>query len=76
MDKPLTKMQLKFLRDLLRWQGVASSQDLGPQMSQAENSTRQTCKRRGYVTYDGYWRIIDKGRDAYRQALDAERPHG
>ena len=49
----LTNEQHSFLRDLMRWQGVASSQDLAPQLSQADNSARQTCKRRGWVTFDG-----------------------
>lgn len=56
---------IKFLRRLMQWHGVASPQDLGPQTSQAENSARQTCKRRGWVTFerrDGYWRITDAGR--------------
>lgn len=51
-----------FLRELWRWGGVASSRDLGPQTSQRENSARQTCKRRGWVTYEGgYWRLTDFG---------------
>jgi len=60
----LTEPQIKFLRALARWQGVASSQDLGgPQTSQSENSARQRCKRRGLVTYEGgYWRLTDIGR--------------
>lgn len=68
--------QRMFLRDLLRWQGVASSRDLGPQTSQPENSARQTCKRRGWVTYDGgndgYWRITERGREAYRAAVSGD----
>ena len=55
--------QLKFLRALSRWQGVASPQDLAPQMSQEENSARQRCKRRGWATFSGgYWRLTDEGR--------------
>ena len=65
--------QQKFLRELLRWDGVASSRDIGPQTSQAMNSARQTCKRRGWVTYDGgndgYWRLTEAGREAYRASL-------
>lgn len=63
----LTEAQEKFLRELLRWQGVASSQDLGAQISRQDNSARQTCKRRGWVTFersDGYWRITPAGRAA------------
>lgn len=66
----LTNEQHSFLRDLMRWQGVASSQDLAPQMSQADNSARQTCKRRGWVTFDGpggYWRITDLGRSVWKE---------
>ena len=62
-----TDAQKKFMRDLAKWQGVASSQDLGPQTQQIENSARQTCKRRGWVTFEGgYWRITDAGRSAMR----------
>lgn len=61
----LTESQRKFLRELVRWTGVATPQELGPQMYQSENAARQTCKRRGLVTYDGsYWRITDAGRRA------------
>ena len=64
---------LKFLRELLRWSGVASSRDLGPQTSQDENRARQKCKRNGWATYDGgnvgYWRLTDLGRDALRRAV-------
>lgn len=66
--KPLNTEQSAFLRELMRWGGIASATNLGPQTRQAENSARQTCKRRGYVTYDGgsngYWRITDAGRAA------------
>jgi len=59
--------QLKFMRDLARWQHVATARDLGPQTSQEENSARQFCKRQGWVTFeDGYWRSTDKGRAALR----------
>ena len=55
----------QFMRSLRRWQGVATSRDLGPQTTQKENSARQTAKRRGWVTYnDGYWRMTDDGRKA------------
>ncbi len=59
----MNEEQEKFLRELLRWEGVASPRDLGPQTSQAQNAARQTCKRRGWVTCDRhYWRITDAGR--------------
>jgi hypothetical protein len=62
--------QREFLRSLRRWQGAASSQELGPQTSQAENSARQTCKRRGWVTYDRhYWRLTYEGSQALKAAL-------
>lgn len=65
---------LKFLRALARWQGIASPQDLGPQTSQDENRARQKCKRRGWVTYDGYWRMTDAGREALRSLGVPVRP--
>jgi hypothetical protein len=64
---PPNEPQLKFLRSLARWQGVASSRDLGPQISQEENSARQGCRRKGFVTFDGhYWRMTEAGRSALR----------
>lgn len=34
-------------------------------MTQAANSARHTCKRRGWATFEGgYWRITDAGRAA------------
>ena len=61
----LSEAQRKFLEKLARWAGVASPQDIGPQTSQLQNSARQTCKRRGHVTFEnGYWRLTDKGRAA------------
>jgi hypothetical protein len=52
----------KFMRDLHRWDGVATSQDIGPQTTQAENSARQYCRRKGWVTFEGgYWRITPAG---------------
>lgn len=60
-----TLAQRKFLRLILQWDGAATPQEIGPQVSQEENSTRQTCKRRGWVTFDRYyWRITDAGRKA------------
>lgn len=67
----MTEAQAKFLRSLLRWQGVASPQELPPQTSNADNTARQTCRRRGWATFDRhYWRITDAGRDALK-AKDA-----
>jgi hypothetical protein len=61
----MTLAQRKFLRAILQWDGAATPQEIGPQVSQEENSTRQTCKRRGWVTFDRhYWRITDAGRAA------------
>lgn len=58
-----TLAQRKFLRSILQWDGAATPREIGPQTSQEENSTRQTCKRRGWVTFDRYyWRITDAGR--------------
>lgn len=54
-----------FLKDLLRWTGAATAQELGPQICQQDNSARQACKRKGWVTYERpYWRITDAGREA------------
>ena len=65
----LTDEQMKFLRALARWQGVASPQELAPQTRQEENSARQRCKRQGLVTFvDGYWRLTDAGRKQLRDA--------
>lgn len=63
----LTAEQIKFLRALSSWQGVASPQDLGPQTKQEENSARQRCKRQKLVIYEyGYWKLTDIGREALR----------
>jgi hypothetical protein len=52
----------KFMRNVMRWGGVADRFNLGPQTSQKENSARQFCKRHGWVIFDGgYWRITDSG---------------
>jgi hypothetical protein len=54
----------KFLLELLRWNGIASSRDIGPVIDRAEDRARQRAKRRGLVTYEGgYWRLTDKGRE-------------
>ena len=56
-----------FLANLKDRDGCATAQKLGPQISQKENSARQTCKRRGWVTFDRhYWRLTDAGREALR----------
>jgi hypothetical protein len=66
--------QINFLQDLKRWGGVATSAELAPQTCQADNSARQTCKRRGWVTFDRYyWRLTDAGRQALKAAAAAER---
>lgn len=65
MPKKLSDSARRFLGELVRWGGVASPQDLGPQTSQSENAARQTCKRRGYVSFNGgYWNITPAGRRA------------
>ena len=65
-----TLAQRKFLRAVLSWDGAATPQELGPQISQEDNSVRQTCKRRGWVTFDRYyWRITDAGRQAVTSAI-------
>lgn len=67
-----TVAQSKFMREILKWSGAAAPRELGPQTSQEDNSARQTCKRRGWVTFDGYyWRITRAG----RAALISERVH-
>lgn len=72
----LTGEQISFLLSLVRWGGSASARDLGPQTSKTDNSARQICKRRGWVTYGGgYWRLTDAGREMMalrRAALDKE----
>jgi hypothetical protein len=65
--------QLAFMRALSRWQGVATTSELGPQTSQADNSARQTCRRRGWVTFDRYhWRMTDAGWVALRRAEEQQ----
>lgn len=55
-----------FMKELMRWGGVADRFNLGPQTSQAENAARQYCKRKGWVTFEGdYWRITDAGCTAF-----------
>jgi hypothetical protein len=69
-----TGHQINFLQDLKRWGGVATTGELRPQTCQADNAARQTCKRRGWVTFDRYyWRLTDDGREALKAAGAAER---
>jgi hypothetical protein len=57
----------RFLRELARWQHIASPQDLGTQMHQDQNRARKTCKRKGLVTFEGgYWRTTDLGKKVLR----------
>jgi hypothetical protein len=70
MATRLNAGDLAFLRELDRWQGVASVRDLGPQNSQDQNRARQKCKRMGLVTFDKYyWRMTDDGRAIIALAL-------
>lgn len=58
---------IAFLRKLLAWDGIASSQDLGAIRSYPEVKARGRCKSKGWATFDGrggYWRITDTGRAA------------
>lgn len=69
----LSEAQRAFLRELVKWSGAATSQELGPVMYRSEDAARQTCKRRGLVTYDKYyWRITDAGRAALAQEVKHE----
>ena len=66
-----------FMRNLARWQGIASSRDLGSRPSQQENSARQTAKRRGWVTYDKYyWRMTESGHQALRSQSEQKKQEG
>lgn len=61
-----------FLASLLEWTGAATTEELSPQISQKENSARQSCKRKGWVTFDRpYWRITFDGRQAYADEMNA-----
>lgn len=61
----MTPEQLKFMRELARWDGIASPHDLGPQMHQKDNNARKAAKRQGLVKFEGgYWRMTDAGRAA------------
>jgi hypothetical protein len=59
-----------FLANLNDWTGAATADELGPQISQKENSARQSCKRKGWVTFERpYWRITAAGLTALAEAL-------
>ncbi len=67
---PPSGEQLNFLRLLARWQGVATTKELHHHAGTLDpGSVRQSCKRRGWVTFDGsYWRMTDIGRTKLRAA--------
>jgi hypothetical protein len=70
----VTEAQRTFLRDLLKWGGAATSQEIGPIVYRSEDAARRTCKRRGYVTFDKhYWRITDLGRAALSEETGGEK---
>ena len=59
--------QRRFLLELKSWGGAATPQELTCQLKQIDNSARQTCKRRGWVTFDRYyWRLTDTGSQALK----------
>lgn len=59
----LTEAQRKFMTRLVKFGGVATARELGPQMTQEDNSARQRCKRCGWVIYNiGCWQITEAGR--------------
>jgi hypothetical protein len=67
MTARMNEYESMFLKRLLRWRGCATPQELGPQICNQENSARQSCKRKGWVTFDrNYWRITDAGRAALK----------
>lgn len=60
-----------FLANLIDWTGSATTEELSPQISQKENSARQSCKRKGWVVFDRpYWRITPAGRQALKDEID------
>ena len=72
MGERLTEAQRRFMVRLERLGGFASLTELGPQMTQEENSARQRCRRRGWVIFSaGYWRMTPAGR-----SLLKENPNG
>lgn len=61
-----------FLANLIDWTGAATTEELSPQISQKENSARQSCKRKGWVVFERpYWRITDAGRKALADAVQS-----
>lgn len=61
-----------FLATLIEWAGAATTEELSPQISQKENSARQSCKRKGWVTFARpYWRITPEGRQALKDEFAA-----
>lgn len=64
----------RFLREVMAWSGAATGHEL---KSIGGGIARQSCKRKGLVTYDGtasnngYWRITDAGREALAGELGA-----
>jgi hypothetical protein len=68
---PQLPEQLKFLRALKSWQGVASSADLKIEVDRRQHQARQKCRRDGLVEYQGgYWRLTYKG-DAFLDEVGA-----
>lgn len=54
--------RVDFLLALKRRGGVVGVRNLPPQVTQAENSARQWCKRNGYAKFEGSeWRLTEKG---------------
>lgn len=61
-----------FLATLIDWTGAATADEIGPQISQKENSARQSCKHKGWVMFERpYWRITPSGREAFKQEIEA-----
>ena len=61
-----------FLANLIEWTGAATVEELSPQISQKENSARQSCKRKGWVVFQRpYWRITPAGSQALKDDNDA-----
>lgn len=74
IEKKPTERQIKFLRELHRWNGdgAATSLELSNfytcgRADPEDLRNRQSCKRRGWVTFDGYWRLTDEGRKVLAQ---------
>jgi hypothetical protein len=54
--------QIRFLRELVSYDGVARPSDLMPP-TRTDNSARRKCKREGLAVFEnGRWRITDEGR--------------